>query len=577
MTSSIFSRALKFANRVGNALAVRVKWFIRPLTANEQAFIAENRQVWGNTPAASASGRYVFVHHELYPLALLGNLHIACAIATEMQAKIVLVSPSWLDRASNQVLKSFPGVQLQYRDSPAFVFRRLLSYFLAYMALGKIKTPEDLLAFKCDGIPVGDVLYDTILARGYASVSRIDRCQLVPVMASFLFNRAMVKAVLAQYKVVAGLASHIVGVPGATFVRMLIKQSIPVYIRETTIKKYTSLEMMFECCATPDKRYIDFMKRQPKLFSAYGERALENRLGNKYKTEIDHLAYKADKTVYTRREEFGRDFGLDPKKKNVFVMLHAFNDYPHTYGPMVHQDFYHWFMHVLEIAKKNKDVNWIFKNHPYEKYYPTDVNVGAIFDMVSESHIKYMPAEVNFNTSSLRNIGDAVITCLGTAGLEYSAFGLPCILAARCWYSGHGFTREPANRAEFERDLMNIAHLPRLSEEQVTAARCVAYFTFEAMNQLKFPDPYRTIATYDLDEGKEFTPDQMIETILRFRASASDKDKQAYMTALYEFIRDPQWLQFVDFARHPELKRALRPEDGSHQERGSALPSSIAA
>lgn len=557
MNLSLFSSAFKFARRVATAVAVRLNGLARPLTANERAFIVQNRQFWGGAKDGAASEKYVFVHHELYPLALLGNLHIASAVAKVMQANIVLISPSPLDRAANQVLKSFPGVTLEYRDSPGFLLRRVLSYASAWLELRKLKTPEELLAYEYEGIPIGDTLYDTVLARGYASVRDVNRRQLLPVMAGFLFNRAMTKYVLSKYQVVAGLSTHIVGVPGATFMRMLLKESIPVYIRETTLKKYTSLEMIHECCATPDKRYINYMKGQPELFAAHGERALENRLGNKYKTEIDHLAYKSDKTTYTRREDFGRDYGLDPAKKNVFVMLHAFNDYPHTYGLMVHQDFYHWFIHVLEVAKRNRDVNWIFKNHPYEKYYPTDVNVGAMFAEVKEAHIRYMPAEVNFNTSSLRYIGDAVITCLGTAGLEYSGFGIPCILAARCWYSGLGFTREPRNREEFERELMNIARLAPLTKEQVLAARVMAYFTFEAMNQLKFPDPFQTIATYDLDEGKTFTTDKMFEAILSHRAKSTAAEKQAYMTALYEFIRTPQWSQFVDFERHPQLRGAL--------------------
>ena len=567
MNSSSFSRAVKFASRLSNAIAVRIKGAIRPLTPNEQAFIAENQRVWGDARAPRSSVGYVFVHYELYPLALLGNLHIASAIADVMQAKIVLISPSPLDRAANQVLKSFPGMVLEYRDSPTFILFRVLSYFSAYLALRKISTPEGLLAYECDGVPFGDVLYDMILARGCATIRQIQRRELLTVMASFLFKRAMTKAVLEKYKVVAGVSTHIVGVPGATFLRLLLKNQLPVYIRETTLKKYTSLDMMFECCATPDKRYIDHMKRRPEVFSAYGERALENRLGNKYKSEIDHLAYKSDKTTYASRDHFGRDFGLDPNKKNVFVMLHAFNDYPHTYGPMVHQDFYHWFMHVLEVARRNKDVNWIFKNHPYEKYYLTEVDVGSVFTTVADEHVKYMPADVNFNTSSLRFIGDAVITCLGTAGLEYSGFGIPCILAARCWYSGLGFTREPKNKAEFERELMTIGSLPALTKEQVVIAKAMAYFTFEAMNQLKFPDPFRTIATYDIDEAKTFTDDKMFEAILAYRAKSTAAEKKAYLDELYEFIRDPHWGQFVDFSRHPELRGALNAVDlGGTQE-----------
>jgi hypothetical protein len=553
---------------ISRLISVRLCKAFKKATNSEKSFIKANKDFWTEIVLNNTApqGSFVFVHYELYPLALIGNLHIASTLAKANNAEIVLIAPSYFDKASKEVIKSFPNVTIEYEDTPRYLLYRVIGYAQAFLKLRNIRTPESLLSFTCDGVQLGDALYDTILAKGYASINEINKSILFPVLASFFYQRAKTKQILSKYLIVSGFSTHIVGVPGAAFMRYLLQKNIVVYIRETTLKKYTSLSMMHECCATPDRRYIDYMRSRPEIFVARGESALENRLGNKNTSEIDHLAYKSGKTIYTSREEFARDFELDPAKKNVFVMLHAFNDYPHTYGTMVHQDFYHWFMNVLELAKRNREVNWIFKNHPYEQYYPTDVNVGAIFSGVADPHICYMPANVNFNTSSLCRIGDVVITCLGTAGLEYSAFGIPCILAARCWYSGLGFTREPTNLNEFENELINIARLPRLTDAQIATAKIVAYFSFEAMNQLKFPDPFRTIATFDLDEAKNFTTDEMFDAILRFRAQSTEAEKQAYMASLCEFIQDPNWTQFVDFTKHKELRDALNDQTSSECE-----------
>lgn len=552
MESSIAKKILSF-------ISTRFNMALKETSASEKQFIKLNNDYWTGSSSNNTTPlkSFIFVHYELYPLALIGNLHIASTLAMVNKAGIVLVVPSYFDKGSKEVIKSFPNVFIEYEDNPRYLLYRAFGYVQAFWTLRNLKTPEDVLSFFCDGVQFGDALYDTFLAKGFATLNKIDKRIILNILASFFYQRAKTKWVLNKYTVVSGFSAHIVGISGAVFLRYLLKSNIQVYIRETSLKKYNSLDMIHECGGTPDPRYIDFMRNRLEYFVARGESALENRLGNKNTAEIDHLAYKSGKTIYTSREDFARNFELHPAKKNVFVMLHAFNDYPHTYGFMVHQDFYHWFMNILELAKVNREVNWIFKNHPYEQYYPTDVSVGDIFSAIDEPHICYMPANVNFNTASLCHIGDAVITCLGTAGLEYSGFGIPCILAARCWYSGLGFTREPANLNEFENELKTIANLPRLNDTQIATAKVMAYFSFEVLNYLKFADPFRTIATYNMDEARAFTNDEMFDAILNFRAQSTEAEKRAYMASLCEFIQDPNWTQFVDFVKHKELRGAL--------------------
>lgn len=559
VNSNIINVIFSELRRIGRFVAKRVHLMFRPSTASEKAFIDLNQDFWNeNTNTKKVpSNTFIFIHYEQYPTALLGNMHIASTIASLQDLRLLLIVPSYFDKASQAVLKSFPNVYLEYEDNPRFLLYRVMGYLKAFWALRSIKTPDQLLAFSCDGVLFGDALYDTVLSYGFATINNVNISQVLPVMAKFYYHRAMTKWALSKYRVINGCSTHIIGVSGAVFLRYLLLNEIPVHICGAGIKKYRSLAMMHECWETPDKRYIDFMKSMPEKYIALGERAIENRLGNKNVEIIDHQAYKAGKTIYTSREQFCSDYALDPEKRNVFVMLHAFNDYPHTYGNMVHQDFYHWIMHVLELSRKNRQVNWIFKNHPYAKYYPTDVDVNAMFQSIKEPHIKYMEEDVNFNTSSLRYVGDVVITCLGTAGLEYSTFGIPCILAARCWYSGLGFTREPGTRTEFENELLNISQLARLTDDQVRMAKIMAYFSFEVMNPRKFPDPFRTSVTFDMDEAKTLTSDQVIEMIMKYRLASTNDEKNTYMKALTDFIVDPACTQFVDFAEHPELRGAL--------------------
>ena len=547
------------ARKIARNVTVRAASVSRPLTANEERFIETNRRFWSEQPANSSPEPHqvVLVHFELYPLALLGNLLIASVLARARNAGVLVVLPSRFDNPVRAVLGSFPSIRFEYEDGARMLFFRITGYLRAVLEARRIRTPDDLLTYTRDGLLMGDCIYDTVLAHGHATVASVSHGEIIPILASYFYHRAKMRSLMARHRIVHGVATHIVGVAAATFLRYLLQGGKEVYIRETHLKKYSSLSMMHECGATPDRRFVEFMKRHPQTFARKGEMVISERLGNRTKGVSDHLPYKADKVIYTSRAQFADAYGLDSRRRNVFVMLHAFNDYPHTYGMLAHRDFYDWFLHTLQLAQEISDVNWIFKDHPYGKLYPTDVDVESTFRRISAPQIRFLAAHENFNTSSLRYVADVVITCIGTAGLEYSTFGIPCILGGRCWYSGLGFTREPATREAFERELRHIALLERLTDEQTQTAKMMAYFSFKVMNHPAFPDPFRTIATYEIAEAKTLTSDELIGRILDYRSRSSEDEKSAYIDALEKFIANPEWVQFVDFAEHTDLLGAL--------------------
>jgi len=90
------------------------------------------------------------------------------------------------------------------------------------------------------------------------------------------------------------------------------------------------------------------------------------------------------------------------------------------------------------------------------------------------SHIVFLDRESSFNSRSLLNCADAVITVLGTAGMEFAALGaIPSILAGVTYYSGFGFTIEPKNQDEYFKTLDSIENIGRLTKEQQDMARRV--------------------------------------------------------------------------------------------------------
>ena len=56
-------------------------------------------------------------------------------------------------------------------------------------------------------------------------------------------------------------------------------------------------------------------------------------------------------------------------KTIVTVYFHAWYDFPHAYGMKNFTDFLDWTNSTLKIARKRKDIFWLFKPHPCESWY----------------------------------------------------------------------------------------------------------------------------------------------------------------------------------------------------------------
>lgn len=552
---SLMVKTVFFITRkIGLKLFSFIDIFLKPLGFYEKIFIGMNRQFW-NDYASRKTGQvgdgYILVNREEYPVIFVGNAQIGSLIALNKNLKLLFLLPSRFNKSMKRVLGSFPRGNFIYEDSLRYLFFKLLSYLQATLALRRFKSPDDILSFTVDGIKFGDLIYDTYLYNGYATIGKINARILFETVASFYYQRSVILDLIKRYKLKLGLTSHNVGIFSAVFVRYLLHNNIEVWERETTVKKFTNMKMAWECCRTPDKRYIDFMRERMDYFLPLAEKCLDDRLKNRNSLVDDQFAYRSEKQIFYSRQELSRSLNLDPNKKNVFVMLHAFNDYPHMYDFLVFRDFYEWMNAVMEIAKKNDSVNWIFKEHPYADFYPTrDLDLPSMFVGIDYPQIRFLRKGASFNTASLRHIADAIVTCIGTAGLEYSSFGVPCVLSGTCWYSGFGFTIEPKTQAEFLKIVDNINVLPRLSEQQVKMAKLLSFFTFEVTDLIKYPDPFGVVPTFNFDEQKTFSSEKIFKCIIERRNSSSAREKDEYLSAMEEFISNKDFIQFVNINKY---------------------------
>jgi hypothetical protein len=134
---------------------------------------------------------------------------------------------------------------------------------------------------------------------------------------------------------------------------------------------------------------------------------------------------------------------------------------------------------------------------------------------------------------------------------------VPCVLGGQSWYSGFGFTIDPRTDEEFKRILIGIDKLPRLNKEQTDMAKLIALFCFDIIGYTNFPDPFRTVPTYDAEEQSSFSCEQLFARIIEYRLKSSAAEKNKYIESIKEFIFNPNYEQFLNLEKYKIFQEAI--------------------
>lgn len=485
-------------------------------------FIEENKEKWIKFKSNNI-GEKILIEEPSYPPVAHVNAVFALILN---QAKGY--RPVWLH---DKVCKSEELLKSYVENSQIIKNRRLNFFYKVYILLVsiikfiKIYFTKDVLSFKFQGIRYGDILYDTYLIQNnLATVDHI-KLKMIKFIILCLYRHLEIKKILTSDNYKAVLVSHQVGISCGVMLRVALKFGYDGYLRcghhKVTLQRFTKLDEVYDYEYKPSVSEIEI------IIDKYGD-----HLDEEYKRILDiqvsgrgtkdgQFAFSSKNKWYKDKESFNKDYRLDINKKNVFVMLHAFNDHPHSHFRwMIFRDYYDWFIQTLEFAKKNNHVNWIFKQHPSAKWYKTkDVVVDRLFDDVY-SNIRYISEDTQIDTRSLVSCADLVVTCLGSAGFEIPAMGaIPSLTASDNFYSNLGFVIEPTTKEEYFEALVKANEVNKLSVDLQNKAKATFIFiydksrvAFSAAPQLsmsdekdpKIEDWYfdRVIKQYELNKDK---------------------------------------------------------------------------
>lgn len=461
-------------------------------------FIPANKSFWSKIPVTSGSNGLLLVEPNRHPLISHANAVTARIIKEARGLNI-----AWLDTGDPEIQERMVSYDSTSRTVTPKALTRIEKLRVGWKFMCsalKILLTGKILGFSLDGIVFGDILYDSYLALyKVATIAKVNK-GVLKTLWILIKNYYRTKTTLQSCRASAILVSDQIGMSSGVLLRTALKLGLRVYLRTAGNSKialniFNSLSEIYQYPYKP--RSID-MELLTSIDLAKLDEEFQDLMAERIESLFDKdaaRAYDKSKKEYHSKDEFADEFGISPGRPFIFVMLHAFNDHPHShFGEMLFKDYYDWFVQTLEFAGKKTNVNWIFKEHPTAALHPTrDISLKDHFRKCPD-HITFLDRDSSFNSKSLLHICDAVITVAGTCGIEFAAAAaIPSLLVGPTFYSGFGFTLEPKTKAEYFEILGDIEHLNRLNESQQNTARRVFLYTLR-YSYVPFPwSPFCTL------------------------------------------------------------------------------------
>ncbi|WP_429038566.1 hypothetical protein [Aeromonas media] len=447
------------------------------LSPEEKKFIELNQKHWSHRHNGEVG---ILVEGFLdSPTSIVEKSRLANAAREASGLNVKVLVRGMKQKASNviPIYRSF-GINnffcwwLNYIN-PGVVFFSLCSFFYVLFFL---KNGNKLVDYRKDDILIGDLIYDSLI-RNIPNSYTIDRLSLFShgrvIFRSLCFYYGN-KNILKKNDILFVVSSHNVYAEYGMLCRQAHARGATILLKDMDVyKMYTPQMNINEHFLKADKKVIDEAFRCSDLtgeISYYQSRVL----GISAQIDIQN-AFKNKKT-YTKKESLSLHSDFSDEKVCVFVMAHAFSDAPHVGEGLLFKDYYDFLEKTLITLNGNNDINCFVKAHPSSYMWGEKGGVEAIVEKNKLNHVCILP--MDYNTNSIIDIADVIVTAKGTAGLEFSCAGIPAITAGKGYYHGFGICFEPESVSEFYKMLSEIKNIKRLDDDKIRKALIVLYHSF---------------------------------------------------------------------------------------------------
>lgn len=335
---------------------------------------------------------------------------------------------------------------------------------------------ESFIKLSFRGIQIGDMLYDEMIKecqKGKYTVRYIVRDHYYLFKKTFVYFFAL-DELCRKFNIKYYVSTHSQYITYGLLLRYFYHKDI-VCIETTDDQVFIHNELFVPRYHMAMHKMIAdqlpaILQNEDLLQQAKSE--LESRFAGKIEQIDAQLAY-GGKQIYTK-QDLKLKINIQNDNPIVFIFAHIFSDTPRGSSEnLLFMDFYQWLLETLRHVRTIKNVNWIVKPHPSVKPYNEEGKVEEVVHKFKGKNSSIYVCPSDFSTAGLIGSADAITTCQGTVGLEYSCVGIPTVLAGSPFYSGFGFTSEPKSKKEYFDVLGDVGCLKPLSLDQIKTALAV--------------------------------------------------------------------------------------------------------
>jgi len=442
--------------------------------------VLRSRRYWqtASSLGADVSGQHVVVDMMVdHPVYYLGNLIIAKYLELTRGFRIWALISSEQDSKAVLTAKSFGVDGITYvRDEAAKAASPVAAAVIRHLEnTTDVELRKRLLAIQINGIPVGDLIYDTYVRETRRITIREFDDDLKAYLILLVNYCTLYERLLDELDVGGVVVGHTVYSRFGVLARMAAKAGCSVYTRfggkGMRIQRREGLDAVMDVIFRVHPSEVDALITAGGDEAAEtGRRTLLRRVGgteNEFQF-LNEESYAPDRPTQSV-DEFCARMGLDAARPKGLVMLHAFSDATHHTPRMIFDDYHEWFLHTLDVAVGQRDVDWLFKLHPYDYHYTDDREPAERIKALANEHAHIHLVPEDLNTATFPEVASFLVTINGKAGLEFAGFGVPVLLGGNGFYSGCGFDVTPGSVEEYRRELDGAAGLD-LAPAQVARA-----------------------------------------------------------------------------------------------------------
>lgn len=428
--------------------------------------------------AENPTGKYIFFENnkEFWLPLMIGKFVTAKSLEEKYGYRTIAIK-SGFDKECDAIYKSF-GMEPFFLTGKRHLGAYIIGCIKALKFLLSGNNGERLLHLQYKGIHIGDLVYDQIIrtVKGKYTVDKIEGKAEFQILAKAYTVADICDKLYKKNPPAYFVAGDIICINGI-YVRMAAKYGAKVvsvctgYKTKLLAKDYRN--QMYEpnyhgiVGDEVEKIIQDGMpagwleeaeKRLENIFKGIGDWNTENAFGNKKIEEKNQVLSQ---------------IGINNDKKNIIIMAHCFSDAPHCGGEFVYKDYYEWLEETLKLTSQIDSVNWILRAHPSRAQYGEQGVVEELYEKYKNDNLHWLSDE--YSAAMVPVLADALITVNGTAGVEFSCKGIPCVNAGNAFYTRLGFTQYAKTKDEYEMILRKLYQIEPLSDDKKLMAKKALY------------------------------------------------------------------------------------------------------